>query len=93
MIAVTPRQLIYLLTKVQYGLSDKQVARMHGVHEQTVKNHFHRLRQRLGVHTTPHAIYVLWPVIEPMLEAVAKTQHKMPSTAGTLDSLSRSHLG
>ena len=64
----TPHQMAYLLAKAELGLQDKEIAARFGVKEQSVKNAFYELRQRIGARTTPHAACLLWPVLEPMLE-------------------------
>ena len=70
--APTSRQVQYLLAKVQYGLANKQIARRYHVNEQTIKNQFTCLRGRVGARTTTHAVYLLWPMLKPMLEAMSK---------------------
>lgn len=84
--APTPRQVQYLLAKVQHGLANKQVARRYRVNEQTIKNQFTCLRGRIGARTTTHAVYLLWSVLEPMLEAVSKPQCNKQSSAGIVES-------
>lgn len=64
----TQHQLAYLLCKANLGLQNKQIAARFGVKEQAVKNAFHRLHKRIGARSTPHAIYLLWRILEPMLE-------------------------
>ena len=64
----TPRQMQYLLMKA-HGLADKQVARRSRVTEQAVKNQLLILRRHIGARTTAHAVYLLWPVLEAMLES------------------------
>lgn len=64
---ITPRQMQFLLAKVQYGYSDKELARHFRVSRVAVKNIFTKLRHRINARNTTHAVYLLWPKLELIL--------------------------
>ncbi len=78
---ITPRQMSYMIAKAQFGLSYKQIATLYGVTEQSVDNMFWRMRQKIGARNTPHAAYLLWTVLAPMLEVVANPLYSLHSSA------------
>lgn len=68
---ITCHEMRCLLAKAAFGLSDKEIGRAYGISQQTVRNHLYNLRQRINARTTPHAVYILWPVLSPLLDKIS----------------------
>ena len=54
---LTPREL-EVLNLAKLGYSNKQIALRFGISDQTIKNHFMTIYDKLGVHNRAHAVYV-----------------------------------